>query len=249
MNNGPTLEQRQEMCRRPDDVMVMHQCWDRLLFLHWEMEPEILAATLPKGLTLDTHEGKAYIGVVPFFMRGIRPRFCPSVPGISDFLEMNLRTYVHDAQGRPGVWFYSLDANQPLAVAVARALFRLPYQHATMSAQIESGDWVRYKSRRCWTQVETDYLYRGVGEPRAGSPGTLEYFLAERYLLYSGDDNGLYCGRVHHTPYPLMEAEVETWSDRLLLLNGFDSPGRPPDYCHYSPGVRVEVFPLRPAGT
>lgn len=248
MKNAPTLEQRQEMCRRPDDVMVMHQCWERLLFLHWEMEPAILASTLPKGLSLDTHEGKAYIGVVPFFMRGIRPRFCPSVPGISDFLEMNLRTYVHDAQGRPGVWFYSLDANQPLAVMVARALFRLPYQHASMSAQLESGDWVRYRSRRSWTQVETDYLYRGVGEASACTPGTLEYFLAERYLLYSGDDNGLYCGRVYHTPYPLMKAEVERWSDRLLLLSGFDSPGRPPDLRHYSPGVRVEVFPLRAAG-
>jgi uncharacterized protein len=241
----PTLVDRQEMCRRPNDVVVMYQNWDHLLFLHWEVLPELLQATLPPGLHLDTFEGRAFLGVVPFFMNDIRPRFCPTVPGISNFLEMNLRTYVHDDRGCPGVWFYSLDANQALAVGLARRLFHLPYQHAEMRARIDSAGWVHYSSRRAWTGVTCEYLYRGEGQPNPAKEGTLEYFLAERYLLYTQIKDKLYSGRVYHTPYPLTTAEVERCNSKLFMLSGFESPGRPPDLAHFSPGVQVEVFPLR----
>ena len=108
----------------------MYQRWSHLLFLHWRWDPAAIQATLPDGLFVDTHENHAYLGVVPFWMDAVRPRFCPPVPGLSWFLELNLRTYVHAADGTPGVWFYSLDCNNPVAVHLARTLFSLPYKAA-----------------------------------------------------------------------------------------------------------------------
>lgn len=241
----PTLEQRLAVCERPNDTQVMHQRWDHLLFLHWEMPVEMLKLTLPPGLHLDTFEGKAYLGIVPFYMNGVRPVYCPTVPGLSNFLEMNLRTYVFNDEGIPGVWFYSLDADQKLAVGIARRLFHLPYQHAVMKARVDEEGWVHYSSRRAWTGVTCEFLYRGAVEPQPTEPGSLEFFLAERYLLYTEKKGRIAAGRVYHTPYPLGQAEVEIWDDNLFLLNGFHSTGRPPDFCHYSPGVSVDVFPLK----
>ena len=124
----PTLTQRLEYQKRPQNkAVVMYQKWRDLLFLHWEFDPQVIQETLPAGLHVDTYQGRAYLGLVPFYMKDIRPRFCPCIPGISNFLEMNLRTYVFDSTGRPGVWFYSLDANQWLAVRIARRFFHLPY--------------------------------------------------------------------------------------------------------------------------
>lgn len=242
---SPSLQERIAVTQRPEELVVMYQRWSRLLFLHWEIEPSLLEATLPPDLHLDTFEGKAYLGLVPFYMSGVRPRFCPSVKGLSDFLEMNLRTYVHDGEGRPGVWFYSLDANQTVAVGLARRLFYLPYQHAEMRAEQEADGWIQYTSRRAWTGVEANFRYRGTGLATPATPGSLEYFLAERYLLYSARGPALFSGQVYHTPYLLQAAELQQWSDRPFGLNGFDPPGRRPDYAHFCAGVDVEVFPLR----
>ena len=242
----PGIEDRARECQRPNSPVVMYQDWDHLLFLHWQVPSDLLTPTLPPGLHLDTFENRAFLGVVPFYMNNIRPRFCPTVPGISNFLEMNLRTYVHDDQGRPGVWFYSLDANQSLAVGLARRLFLLPYQHAEMRASIDEDGWVDYHSKRAWTGVESNFLYRGNGHPQISEPGTLEYFLAERYLLFTSMRGRLWSGRVYHTPYPLETAEVKDFDEKLLMLNGFEPSGRQPDYAHYSRGVKVEVFPLMP---
>lgn len=242
----PTLAQRKSVCQRPsDDTVVMYQSWDKLLFLHWEVEPDLLRATLPPTLHLDTWDGKAYLGIVPFFMNRVRPRFCPLVPGISWFLEMNLRTYVHDDRGVPGVWFYSLDANQQLAVGLARRLFHLPYQHSQMKASVDAEGWVHYRSKRLWTVVQSEFLYRAKTEPMAAAIDTLEFFLAERYLLYADIKGTLHSGRVHHSPYPLCEAQVEKQDAKLFKLNGFDTPGRPADLAHYAEGVKVDIYPLR----
>ncbi len=117
---------------RPDASPVMYQSWRDLLFLHWEWDADDIQRSLPSGLRVDRHDGRCYLGVVPFKMRRVRPRFVPPMPGVSDFLELNFRTYAYDASGTPGVWFYSLDANQRLAVAVARRFFHLPYHWARM---------------------------------------------------------------------------------------------------------------------
>src|SRR5271165_4837799 len=125
---------------------VMFQRWFHLLLLHWPVEPE--SVPLPPGLQVDTFAGKGWIGIVPFFMRGVRPAGLPSIGGLSNFLELNLRTYVLDRDGRPGIWFYSLDANQPLAVWIARLCFALPYQHAAMRTDIDDGGEIAYSSVR-----------------------------------------------------------------------------------------------------
>ena len=128
MNTMPTNAQRLLLRQRPvGRTVVMKQAWRNLAFLHWRMPVDVVQRTLPPGLTVDTFDGAAYIGLVPFYMRRIRPRFLPPVPGLSWFLEVNVRTYVIDHNGVPGVWFYSLDANQWFAVKIARRFFKLPY--------------------------------------------------------------------------------------------------------------------------
>ena len=170
---------------RPRGRAVMYQTWDHLLFLHWKVEPDVLTPLLPPGLHLDTYDHKAWLGVVPFFMKGVRPAYCPPVPGISNFLELNVRTYVYNDQGIPGVWFFSLDASSRLACALARWRFHLPYRDAKMKAGV--GEWVDYSALR-YDQSETaTYRYRGSGESHTATPGTLEFFLLERYVLFAYD--------------------------------------------------------------
>lgn len=222
----------------------MFQRWDELLFLHWRWDPAEIQATLPPGLQVDTFEGEAWLGVVPFFMRNVRPRFCPAIPWISHFLELNLRTYVFDEQGRSGVWFYSLDCNQPLAVWTARTFFHLPYEHARMDADRTRDRWVRYGCRRTGGDHDSEFVYRVSRETQAAEPGSLEFFLAERYLLFANTPGGLRAGQVHHQPYPLGGVDLDAWDDRVIPLNGFESPRRAPDHVTGSPGVAVDIFPL-----
>ena len=225
----------------------MYQRWRDLLFLHWEYPAAAIQATLPEGLLVDTFDGRAYLGVVPFFMRNIRPRFLPAVPGISDFMELNLRTYVHDRAGVPGVWFYSLDANQWLAVKIARHLFHLPYEHAKMTSSRTPGAGIRYRSARSGDEakgVTCTYEYAPGAELPPAAAGSLEFFLVERYRLYSCAPDGLHLGAVFHEPYPLCRAEVTAWDEHLLALDGFTPTGRPPDHIVMSRGVDVTIFPL-----
>jgi uncharacterized protein YqjF (DUF2071 family) len=239
----PTLESRLAVRDQPSRAHVMHQRWEQLAFLHWRWNADEIQRTLPAGLFVDTFQGDAWLAIVPFYMRGIRPRFCPPVPGISNFLEMNVRTYVHDEQGRPGVWFYSLDCDQPLAVWTARTFFHLPYQHALMQAPISDG-WIDYTCHRRGEASESRFRYQLACETHPAEPGSLEFFLAERYLLFSQTPRGIRCGQVHHTPYPLADVKLETWDLEPLLQAGFADPKRPPDHLIGSPGVDVRVYPL-----
>jgi len=239
----PTLESRLAVCTRPSRPHVLLQRWEKLAFLHWRWDAADIQRTLPPGLFVDTFQGDAWLAIVPFYMRGIRPRFCPPVPGISDFLELNVRTYVHDEQGRPGVWFYSLDCDQPLAVWTARRLFHLPYQHARMQAPMTDG-WIDYTCQRRGEPAQSRLRYQLSAETRTATPGTLEFFLAERYLLFSPSPRGIRCGQVHHVPYPLAEAKLDAWDVKPLLQAGFSDPQRPPDHVIGSPGVAVRVYPL-----
>ena len=242
--SAPSLAQREALRTAPAAPFVMHQRWQDLLFLHWSCDPAVIQASLPAGLHVDTFEGRAWVAIVPFVMRGIRPRGLPAVPGISNFLELNLRTYVHDDQGRPGVWFYSLDCNQSLAVWTARTFFHLPYQRADMSRTCRADGLQRYESQRHGEAAVSTFTYQLTGDPRQARPGTLEFFLAERYLLFADTPRGLRLGRVHHAPYPLVDAEVQTWDTRLFRLAGLPEPDRPPDHVLGSPGVSVRVWPL-----
>ncbi|WAC21268.1 DUF2071 domain-containing protein [Luteolibacter sp. SL250] len=245
---APTDELRLEMRQRPSGRPVMFQRWSELLFLHWKIEPAEIQRRLPEGLHVDTFGGEAWIGVVPFFMERIRPVGLPAVPWLSWFLELNVRTYVHDDLGRPGVWFFSLDCNQPLAVEFARKFFHLPYQHARMSAERIGGEILYHSRRRGAGHPIATFRYARTVDAVPAGEGTLEWFLAERYLLFSTNRAGrIFTGQVNHTPYRIAPASCLEWSVEPLRLNGFADPGRPPDSMLLADAVDVAVFPLRRA--
>lgn len=231
--------------RRPAQRAVMRQAWQDLLFLHWPVDPNVVQATLPAGLTVDTYEGQAYIGLVPFTMRGVRPVWAPSVPGLSNFHECNVRTYVHAGGQNPGVWFYSLDAANPIAVQLARRLFFLPYFYAAMSLTRRGSTVGYHTTRNGAADAFCDVTYTPTGTPYPAQSDTLDFFLAERYLLYAERGNRLYRGQVHHTPYPLQTATVENLDQSLTGKAGFAALNDiPPPLIHYASGVNVDVFPL-----
>lgn len=240
---GPTDRDRLAPREYPSGSAVMYQRWAGLLFLHWPISPAKIQERLPEGLFVDTYEGMAWVGVVPFFMERVRPRLLPPMPGLSWFMELNVRTYVYDAQGRPGVWFFSLDCNQSLAVEIARRFFHLPYEHAKMRSH-RSGHQIDYHCRR--DSNRADYVYQ---EPEVASPavlGSLEWFLVERYLLFSKrPGGGLYCGQVHHLPYEIASGNCEKWSAEPLAWNGFDLPVIVPPSILVAKPVDVKIFPLR----
>jgi uncharacterized protein YqjF (DUF2071 family) len=226
----------------------MHQSWRELLFLHWDFPPDVIQQTLPRGLTVDTFEDRAWLGIVPFFMRDIRPRWSPCIPGISNFQEVNLRTYVYDEKGTPGVWFFSLDANQRLGVWWGRTLYSLPYHAARMRSVCDrSTGRVSFTSQRRGTPASQTcrYDYQPSGAPRSAQPGTLEFFLVERYVLFAGSSQGVnWSVQVAHAPYEISDVDLRHWDEHLIELSGLPLPGRRPDHACVSRGVKVEVFPL-----
>jgi len=210
----------------PHGPWVMAQRWHELLFAHWPLAPEALCAILPEGLELDTHEGQAWLGVIPFRMTGVRLRGTPALPGLSAFPELNVRTYVR-RHGKPGVWFFSLDAGNATAVEVARAWFHLPYYRARMRSA-SSGGWIEYRSIRAHSgapSAELAVRYRARGEPRDSGPGTLAHWLTERYCLYADAGRGrLLCGEIHHPPWRLQAAEAEFERNTMAAALGVALP-------------------------
>lgn len=196
--------------------------WLDLLFAHWPVDAATLRPLIPETLELDTFEGRAWLGIVPFRMEGVRPPGCPPLPWVSAFAELNVRTYVktrdEEAGGKPGVWFFSLDAANPLAVRVARRTFHLPYFDARMRTR-ETDGWVAYDSRRTHRGAPPGVLrtrYRPTGDPYRSESGNLDHWLTERYCLYSQDRRGrVFRGDIHHLPWPLRPAEAEIEEDSL----------------------------------
>ena len=221
--------------------------WADALFAHWAVDPAVVDERLPEGLSADTYDGDAYLGVVGFQMEDIRPRGAPI--GRS-FPELNLRTYVTGPKG-PGIYFYNLDADDGLSVGVARRVFNLPYYRATMSVE-RSGDSIRLRSQRTHDGVpaaDFDATYRPTGDPTPADPGTLDAFLTERYRFYVASDGGtLYAGPVEHPPWDLQSADLTIRGNDLFHANGFDHPGGDP-LVHYSPGVDVRASLIRPVGS
>jgi uncharacterized protein YqjF (DUF2071 family) len=227
---------RREACRtRPTG----RQSWRDLLFVHWDVPVEVLRRVVPAPLSIDTFEGRAYVGLVPFTMHDVR--FGPLA--VADFLETNLRTYVH-AEGVPGVWFFSLDAQSAFAVWGARTVYRLPYFRAQMECLRSERSWDYRLQRRDTGKAALDSRWTIVGaESHTASPGTLEHFLTERYALYGPKrTGGVYRLRVHHAPWPLEPARLERLVTTLPKAAGIDA-GDPIDLVLASAeGVSVETF-------
>jgi len=220
--SAPTLDQRLAARDPGNGKAVMYQSWRSLLFLHWKVDPTLVQSMLPPGLTLDLYQGEAYVGIVPFFMCDVRPRFLPCVPYLSNFLELNVRTYVHNAEGVPGVWFFSLDANCPPAVWAARTFFKLPYRHAKMSGAVDDSSWVNYMSRCDSGGYDSKFRYRGVGASSEAESESLEFFLLERYFLYVYNQGRkrILRGQVAHAPYRFRSAEVSDFGIEPMTKQG-----------------------------
>jgi uncharacterized protein len=232
----------------PPYPVVGTQRWRDLLFLHWRVSADAVQATLPHGLFVDTHEGQAYMGIVPFFMDRVRPAFLPPVPWLSWFLELNVRTYVRDAHGVPGVWFYSLDCNQPVGVAIARRFFHLPYVHARMHATHAGGAVDFYSQRRGTVHAPWRYHWQQHAGAAPAQPESLEQFLVERYVLYAADArNRLYRGHLSHTPYQIHTPTLLAHTTAPATLAGFPLSGAPDSVLAASP-VNVRIHPLQRLG-
>jgi uncharacterized protein len=203
--------------------------WHDLAFLHWPVEAAVLRPLISPRLDLDTFDGHAWLGVTPFRMTRVRPRWLPPVPVLSTFPELNVRTYV-TADGKPGVWFFSLDAANPIAVRLARWTFHLPYYRARMSCVARDGG-VTYTSVRTHRGAHAAGFvaaYEPGGDVYRSRRGTLEHWLTERYCLYSVARGMLYRGEIHHAPWPLQAASVEIEVNTMAEATGIRLPRDPP---------------------
>lgn len=226
----------------PQRGWLMGQTWEDLLFAHWRVPLEDVRAHVPHELEVELHDGSAWLGIAPFRLTNLRGRGMLPLPGVGSFLELNVRTYVRAADEKPGVWFFSLDAASRLAVEAARRSYRLPYFHARMSAA-RRGEWIDYQCSRI-DEAGRVFAgsYRPAGEVFHAEPGSLEWFLTERYCLYTTDRGGrLMRAEIHHEPWPLQqaEAEVELASISPLALDG-------PPLCHFARRQDVVIWPLEP---
>jgi uncharacterized protein YqjF (DUF2071 family) len=233
---------------RPAGWPVMYQTWGKLLFLHWTVPQEAIRPLVPEPLQLDSFEGKTWVSLSPFTMWGIRPVCFPALPLVSASHELNARTYVH-LDGVPGIWFFSLDANNPLAVWGARMTFHLPYFRARMRLE-QRDDTIHFYSRRqsLSTNSEFDAAWDlGAPLPEA-QPGSLDFFLVERYCLYAQHRGGLYRARIYHPPWPLRQAKLSRLASTMFESQGLPRPSEPPLLHAQAEPLRVEVWPLKDVG-
>ncbi|MGH9931173.1 MAG: YqjF family protein [Pyrinomonadaceae bacterium] len=230
---------------RPNGRPIMYQKWGKLLFMHWRLDEKMLRPLIPSQLEIDTFDGSAWIGVVPFTMWGIRASFLPAIPGTSAFHELNVRTYVRH-RGVPSVWFLSLDAANRLAVWGARTFYHLPYFNAQMSLN-QTGNTISYSSvrkdrRGAPAELEATW---NIGETLPPtSPGSLEFFLTERYCLDTEHRGKLYRARIHHRPWPLKQAELASLNSSMIESHGLPTLEGDP-LLYYCEELSVDIWPLK----
>jgi uncharacterized protein len=225
----------------PTRPWIMKQTWNDLLFAHWPLKPEIIRPLVPPELELDIYEGRAWIAVTPFWMSGIRGRLAPPLPFFSKFCELNVRTYVR-YKGMPGVYFFSLDAASLPAVLGARATYKLPYFHAAMLIR-SSSEFFEYSSSRLQQPRPANFhaTYRPVSQPRVRERGSLEYFLTERYCLYTVHRGEVLRAYIHHLPWQLQDAEAEIEINTMAQAAGIELPESRP-LLHFSRIMEVLVW-------
>jgi uncharacterized protein YqjF (DUF2071 family) len=213
----------------PKRPWVMGQSWEDLLFAHWPVDPEALRPVVPSQIPIDTFDGSAWIGVTPFMVTGLRARLTPPMPGTSRFPEINVRTYT-TIDGRPGIWFFSLDTSNRPAVETARRVYRLPYFRSRMGVR-HRGDRVEFRSERVSSDgppAECQVEYHAVGDVATPTPGSFEEFACERYCLYTLDDEQrILRGNIHHPPWPLQPAAADFARNTMAEQIGIDLEGEP----------------------
>ena len=245
-NYGILNEKAHRPWPMPDSPWIMTQTWHDLLFAHWPVDVDDIRAKLPTGFGLDLFDHQAWVGVIPFHMTNVAPRGVPALPWVSAFPELNVRTYV-TVEGKPGVFFFSLDAANPVAVGVARTLVHLPYFTASMKVEPREG-WIHYSSRRTSDRAPGAELvarYRPAGPVAPPVHGTLEYFLTERYCLYTVDGAFRpYRLEIHHPPWPLQRAEAEITVNTMADAAGIRLPSMAP-LLHFSKRQDMVAWPLQ----
>jgi uncharacterized protein len=223
----------------PQRGWIMGQTWEDLLFAHWRVPVDEVRQHVPEGLEVDVHDGSAWLGITPFRLTGLRARGTLPIPYVSSFLELNVRTYVR-AEDKPGIWFFSLDASSRVAVEVARRTYKLPYFHARMSAT-KRGEWTDYECSRI---DEAGRVFSGRYRPNGSvvnaEPGSLEWFLTERYCLYTTTGER---ADIHHALWDLQPAEAEI---ELTSISPVELRGEP--LLHYSRRQDVVIWPLENVG-
>jgi uncharacterized protein YqjF (DUF2071 family) len=224
----------------PDGSWVMGQTWDQLLFAHYRVAIEQLQELVPEGLEVEQHSGSAWLGVTPFVVTGLRARGLVPLPFTSSFRELNVRTYV-TRDGKPGIWFFSLDASSQIAVEAARRLYRLPYFRADITVRHRDGD-ILYECSRNEGKAFSG-AYGPDGEVFNAEAGSLEHFLTERYCLYAQHRGRIYRAEIHHRPWPLQPARA---SVALNTMPPFEVPEDDP-LVHYSERQDVVIWPLHEA--
>lgn len=227
----------------PSRTWLMRMKWHDLLFMHWPVDEIQIQNHLPKGLKVDLFEGQAWIGIVPFWMSGVGIRWTPSLPYLSRFPELNVRTYV-TINGKPGVWFFSLDATNPMAVRGARYLFHLPYMDAKIKVSREA-DWIQYSSDRTHRgepSAKLDCEYRPLGCPYEAEPGSLAHWLTARYCMYmSNSRSQIFRGEIDHGPWQLRDAQAIVRHNSMTDWLGIDLPKIAP-ICHFSSLTKVQAW-------
>jgi uncharacterized protein YqjF (DUF2071 family) len=232
----------------PDGGWLMGQTWVNLLFAHWRVPEEALREVVPPQLPIDTYDGSAWIGVTPFYVRGLRLRRTLPAPVFSTFPELNVRTYV-SVDGKPGIYFLSLDADSWAAVTAARRAYRLPYFRSRIEVRQDKEGTIGFDLLRTSEDGPPAYFqarYGGRGEQLPVREGSLERWLAERYCLYTLDDAGqVQRGNIHHPPWPLYEGWAEIETNTMAMPFGIDLNEEP--LLHFSPRQDVVIWPLQPA--
>lgn len=228
---------------RPQGQPVMHQEWGKLLFMHWRINPSVLRPLIPRALEIDTYGNSAWIAIAPFTMWDIRgvPPYMPPIPGLDEMHELNVRTYVH-YNGVPGVWFFSLDANSSAAVLAARTFYHLPYYSSDISLQGKRK--IKYRLKRKEEPAAQFKAAWGIGDPLPKSqPGSREFFLTERYVLYSEYKGELFRARIYHEPWELYKANLSDFGSTMLEASGIPQPKTQP-ILHYAEQISVDIWML-----
>ena len=222
---------------------AMLQVWRTLTFLHWRYDPAAIARTLPPGLTLDTFDGSAWVGLVPFVLSGVQPYGAPALPWISRFPETNVRTYVRSADGERGVWFYTLEADRLAAVLVARTWYHLPYRWAAMQVERRPSGIVAYRSRRSslFGQGRSD-IEIAIADPMQATD--LDHFLTARFRLYAASKGRVAFAQIEHDPWPLQSAKIIRLDETLMENSGVARPVGEP-LVHYSEHLAVKAGALQ----